>query len=236
MVKKHGDSPDRPRRFYKLAAVDGLGVTLDGRSLKTPGGAALLLPTPAAAAIVAGEWQAQVDYIDYATMPATRHAYTAIDRVASARPEVAKEVARYAGSDLLCYLATEPATLVERQRSTWGEILDWALADMELEFIRTHGISHTPQPAATLERIEALALAMDDFRLSALAYSGALFGSTILALAVERGRLTAEAAYELSRLDEAFQEEQWGIDEEAAERTAGLRHEAALLERWIRAL
>lgn len=236
MVKKHGDSPDRPRRFYKQAKAEGLGVLLDGRALKTPGGAALVLPTEAAAGLVAGEWEAQVDFIDYATMPATRHAYTAIDRVAAARAEVAREAARYAGSDLLCYMATEPAVLVDRQLKAWGEILDWALADLDLEFIRTHGVSHTPQPASTLERVEALALEMDDFRLSALAFAGALYGSTILALAVERGRLTGEEAYELSRLDEAFQEEQWGVDEEAAERTAGLRAEAAMLERWIRAL
>jgi chaperone required for assembly of F1-ATPase len=236
MAKKHGDSRERPRKFYKLAAVDGLGITLDGRTLKTPGGAVLTLPTAEAAAMVAEEWSAQVDFIDFSTMPATRHSYTAIDRIGGARVEVAKEVARYAGSDLLCYLATEPTALMERQTKAWGEILDWALADMDLEFIRTHGISYTVQPAATLARIEVMALDMDDFRLSAVAFAGALFGSTILALAVERGRLTGEAAYELSRLDEAYQEEQWGIDEEAAERTAGLRAEAALLERWIRAL
>ena len=43
-------------------------------------------------------------------------------------------------------------------------------------------------------------------------------------------------ALELSRVDEIFQEAQWGVDAEAAERTARLRVEAAMLDRWFRGL
>ena len=81
-----------------------------------------------------------------------------------------------------------------------------------------------------------IAASLDDFHLSALAFGAALFGSAILALALLKGRLTGEEAYELSRLDEAFQEEQWGVDEEAAARTAGQRAEAGMLGAWLRSL
>jgi len=234
------DLLQRIKRFYNAVAItegaDGFGIQLDGRPLKTPGKAAFVVPKRAAAELIASEWDAQSDYITFPEMPATRHAFTAIDRVAVTRLEVAAEVGRYAGSDLLCYFAEDPQSLVARQEAKWVPILDWALETHGLSFVRTTGISHQAQPAETLGRIETLALELDDFRLAGLAFGGALFGSAILALAVERGHLSGEEAYELSRLDEAFQEEQWGVDAEAAERTARQRSEAILLERWFNAL
>ena len=234
------DALQRIKRFYKAVAVEprdgGFGVTLDGRPLRTPGAAPLIAPTEAAARMIADEWAAQVDYIVFPDMAATRHAFTAIDRVSEKRMEVAQEAARYAGSDLLCYFAEAPPSLVARQERDWAPILNWAEEELGLVFIRTVGISPQPQPPQTILRVEALALDLDDFRLAAVAFAGALFGSTILALAVERGRLTGEEAYDLSRLDEAFQEEQWGVDEEAADRTARQRTEAATLDRWFAAL
>lgn len=230
------DALQRIKRFYKQAAPSGTAVLLDGRQPKTPGGAALILPTEAAAALVAGEWEAQSDWVDFAAMPATRHAFTAIDRVANARAETAAELARFAGSDLLCYFAQEPRALVQRQREQWGPILDWAEDELGLLFVRAEGVMFQAQPPETLHKVEAMAGELDDFQLAGLAWAGALFGSTILALALLRGRLSAEGAFELSRLDEVFQNEQWGEDEEAAERTAQMRVEAALLERWFAAL
>ena len=79
-------------------------------------------------------------------------------------------------------------------------------------------------------------MGVDDFTLAGLAFGVSLFGSAILTLALQRGWLTGEQAYALSLVDEAFQEEQWGVDEEAAERTARLYGEAAMLDRWFRSL
>jgi chaperone required for assembly of F1-ATPase len=236
MVRKHGDSPGRARRFYKQATAQAREVHLDGRVLRTPGRAILALPTDAAAVMVAAEWSAQVEVIDFSTMPATRHAYTAIDRVSAARNEVIQEIARYAGSDLLCYFAEAPQALVQRQAEQWSPLLNWAEETLGLAFLPTEGVSPQPQPPETIAQVEVLAAQLDDFRLSAVAFGAALFGSAILSLALERGRLTGEQAFDLSRLDEAFQEEQWGIDEEAAERTANQRAEALMLDQWLKSL
>lgn len=234
------DAVKRIRRFYKTAEIapleTGYGVHLDGRAVKTPAKAVLNLPTQAAAELVAAEWEAQGEHIDFARMPATRHAFTAIDRVSITRAEVAKEIARYAAADLLCYFADQPARLVARQLEAWGPVLDWALTQEGLIFVRATGISYQAQPPETLTRVEAAALALDDFHLAALAFAGALFGSTVLALAVLRGRLTTTEAFDLARLDEIFQEEQWGRDEEAAARTANQRAEAVALGAWLEAL
>ncbi|HYG27850.1 MAG TPA: ATP12 family protein [Caulobacteraceae bacterium] len=229
-----------PRRFYKAVEVaqanGAFEVRLDGRTPKSPAGKPLALPTRALADMVAAEWAGQGDHIVMARMIATRLAWTAIDRVGEAHAEVAAEVARYAGSDALCYVAEEPLELVERQARAWQPLLGWARAELGVELHAVEGVIHRPQPPRSLARIEALAGELDDFTLAALAYATALFGSAVLGLAVQRGRLPGEEAFALSRLDESFQEERWGVDAEAAERTERLTGEALMLDRWFAAL
>jgi chaperone required for assembly of F1-ATPase len=231
---------ERPKRFYKTVdtaqVATGFGVRLDGRAPKTPQGRPLVLPTQAAAELLASEWAGQREEIVMGDMPATRLAFTAIDAVAEARDATAAEVARYAGSDLLCYFAQSPANLVQRQLVQWGPVLDWARDELGLTFERTVGVVHKPQPPATVDAVKALAERLDDFALAGLAHAAGLYGSAILAFALERDKLDGEAAFDLSRLDEAYQEEGWGVDAEAAERTARLRREAVMLEAWFQAL
>jgi chaperone required for assembly of F1-ATPase len=214
----------------------GFTVMLDGRTLRGPKGAQTVLPNAALAELVAGEWAGQGEHLQLAAMHATRLANTAIEAVSQARDSTAQQIADYAASDLLCYRATEPAGLVARQQERWDPILGAAEAELGLRFTPVSGIIHQPQPVQTLERVKALALELDDFGLAGLAFGVPLFGSAVLSLAVQRGRLSGETAYDLSRLDEAWQEEKWGIDDEAAERTARLRGEAAMLDRWFAAL
>lgn len=234
------DTVQLMRRFYKDVSVapadGGFAVLLDGRTPRSPAGVPLVAPTPDLAALLGEEWAAQEEHIQFAAMPATRLAFTALEKTAAARDAVAEEIARYAGSDVLCYFAEHPAELHQRQAREWGPVLDWAEQALGLRLERAAGIVHRPQPPETLARVRDLAAAGDDFSLSGLAHATALLGSAILALAVQRGRLDGEGAYELSRLDEAFQEERWGVDDEAAQRTGALRAEAALMGRWFRAL
>lgn len=232
---------EKPRRFYKAVTVaeaegGGFSILLDSRRVRTPKGAQLALPTCAAAEQVAEEWAGQGEVMEMAVMHATRLANTALEAVSQAREATADQIADYAGSDLLCYFAEEPAGLLRRQQEAWIPILERAHEELGLTFVRARGIVHQAQPDETLARVKALALELDDFNLAALAFGTSLFGSAVLALALHRGWLTGEEAYDLSRVDETWQEEKWGIDEEAAERTARLRGEAAMLERWFKGL
>jgi len=231
---------EKPRRFYKVVEVaeaeGGFVVLLDGRGLRTPGGSRLVAPRRALAELIAAEWTAQVATIELAQMHATRLANTAIDSIAGAREATADQIVRYAGADLLLYFAEEPEALVRRQTELWGPLLDRAEREARLSFVRASGIVHQAQPQESLDELRRIALEHDDFALAGLAFAAALFGSAVLALGVRRGWLTGVQAFELSRLDEAWQEERWGVDEEAAERTARLRTEADMLERWFRAL
>ncbi|MFI4964879.1 MAG: ATP12 family chaperone protein [Caulobacterales bacterium] len=237
MAQRFHEPGDKPRRFYGAVSVaqmnGGFTVTLDGRRLRGPKGGEVILPTSALADQVAEEWRGQGEELDLAAMHVTRLANTAIESVPHAREATAQAIADYAASDLLCYFATAPAGLLERQERLWGPVLDRAEAEAGLRFVRAAGIVHQPQPTETVAGVKAIALALDDFGLTGLAFGAALFGSAVLAIALQRGWLSGEAAFDLSRLDEAWQEEAWGIDAEAADRTTRLRGEAVMLERWF---
>jgi chaperone required for assembly of F1-ATPase len=181
------------RRFYKAVTVEavpgGFAVKLDGRSPKSPGGLPMILPTQALAELIAGEWGGQGEFILLGAMPATRLAFTAIERTAGVRVGLAAEVARFAGSDALCYFADAPVELIARQHAAWGPLLDWAESALAIPLVRAEGIIHRAQPPESIARVKSLALDLDDFNLIALTHATALFGSAVLALALQRGRL-----------------------------------------------
>lgn len=240
MAKGFKEAGEKPRRFYKQVTVGpaegGFAVMLDNRNLRTPKAALMVLPTRALADLVAEEWAAQGDHIELALMHATRLANTALDAIPAARDGTAEQIAQYAGSDLLCYYAQDPAVLLERQVRHWEPVLERAEHEFDVAFVRAAGIVHQSQPEQTLAKVKAMALALDDFGLAGVAFGTALFGSAVLAFGLSRGWMTGVQALELSRLDEIFQEEKWGIDDEAAERTARHMVEAQMLERWFKAL
>ena len=234
------DAAEPPRRFYKSVHVvegeGGFSIRLDERGLRTPARSVLVMPTQALARLLAAEWEAQGERIAMASMPATRLAFTAADRVRAARAEVCAEIARYGGSDVLCYFAEAPRRLEERQIQAWVPLLEWADEALGLHLVRTVGIAHVTQPRETLERVAALAGELDDFALAGLGHATALFGSAVLALALQRDKLGGALALDLSRLDEIYQAEVWGADAEAALRVESMTAEALMLEAWFGAL
>jgi chaperone required for assembly of F1-ATPase len=240
MRKGFHEPVEKPRRFYKsveAAETDGgYTVLLDARTVRTPGGVRMLLPTRELAALIAADWAAQTDVIEFAEMHATRLANTAIDSVSKARGATADEVANFAGSDLLLYFAEEPEALVHRQLERWGPLLDRADREARLSFVRASGVIHQAQPQETLDEVRRIALGLDDFGLAGLAFGAPLFGSAVLAIGLMRGWLDSAQAFELSRLDEIWQQERWGVDAEAAERAERLAVEADMLGRWFGAL
>lgn len=204
--------------------------------MRTPRGRSLTLPTAGLAALVTEEWTAQGERIDFAAMAATRLAYTAIDAVAETRSAVAEGFSRWAESDAICYFAEGPGTLVARQEAVWTPLLSWARDELGLPLHPTRGVMHRAQPPQSVERACALAMACDDFALAGLSFAAGLYGSAILALALARGLLSGEAAFEASRIDEAFQNARWGVDAEAAKTAAALSADSRMLQRWFEAL
>jgi chaperone required for assembly of F1-ATPase len=229
------------RRFYKEAKAGeetggAFPVLLDGRRARTARGSVLALPTRALAELVAGEWNAQGPSIEPTDMPATRLASQVLDGGEEARAVQMKTLEHYGASDLVCYFADSPRALVERQARSWCSLLDWAKSEIGLDFVRATGVIHQEQPSQTLARLAELAQSAGAFDLAGLAFGAGLFGSAVISLALRAGRLDAAGAIDAARLDEIFQEEQWGVDAEARERAEAMAAEARLLELWFRAL
>ena len=230
---RHGREPalNRPKRFYVAAEVEERGglfvLLLDGRPARTPAKRSLALPSRASAEKLAAELNAQVDTIDPTRMPLTRIANSAIDGVADQMTAVAAEVRTYLTSDLVVYRAAAPAPLVAAEADAWDPVLDWVRDTFGVRFILAEGLAFVHQPASTLS---TLGTVLDGivgtgpaapFRLAATHVMTTLTGSALLALAVMRGRLSADAAWSAAHVDELFQESQWGIDAEALARREG---------------
>lgn len=217
------------KRFWKAAEValeaDGYTVTLDGRGIRTPAKARLVVPTEALAQAIAAEWQAQDAKVNPATMPFTRMTNSALDKVAPQHAEVAGMLADYGDSDLLCYRAQAPEALVERQRAAWDPLLDWAEEVYGARLAPVAGVMHRPQDADAVARLSREVHAQTAFQLAAFHDLVSMSGSLVIGLAVVRGARSAEEAWTLSRIDEHWQQEQWGADEEASEIAGAKRGE-----------
>ena len=216
-----GMSAWKTKRFWNEATArpigDGWGVWLDARQVRTPAKAALIVPTEALAQGIAAEWQAQEGAIDPLKMPLTRAANAAIDKVAPQFEEVAGLIAAYGGSDLLCYRAEEPEALVARQAAGWDPLLGWSSDRFAAPLTQVRGVVPVEQPAESLASLSREVMAMTPFELTALHEFASITGSLVLGLAIHHGRLSPDEAWALSRIDEDWQAELWGADDEATE-------------------
>ena len=211
------------KRFWSsaeaAAEADGWRILLDGKPLRVPGGGPLRVPTGRLAEAVAAEWGGSLgDEVGAGDLPLTSLANTAQERVAGQREAIALELARYGETDLLCYRATAPRALVERQHAAWQPWLDWAAEALGARLLATAGIAHLPQDPAALAAIAGAVSRQDIPGLTALGVLVPALGSVVLALAVLQGALDAGTAHRLSILDELYQAEFWRDDAEALER------------------
>jgi chaperone required for assembly of F1-ATPase len=182
---------------------------------------------------VAAEWEAQQSEIRRKAMPLTRLAGATIDRSAGQRDAVVRQVAHYAGTDLVCYRATHPPALAARQQAVWQPLIDWAVERYNAPLTVTTGVIPANQPAASLAAFTMVVAGHDDFSLTALHTATAACGSLVIALALLEGRLDAGEAFAASQLDESFQIGAWGEDKEQAEWRAALAADIAASARFI---
>lgn len=225
------------KRFYKQAEAvpldpDGYGVALDGRRVRTPAGRPLALPSRALAAAVADEWAGQGERVEPRTMAMMTLSATALDRVAPRAGEVAAEIARYGETDLLCYRDAAGGELAQRQNAAWQPVLDWLAATHGAKLRAVAGVMPASQETGALEALQRAVDAHEPFRLTALHAAVAGTGSAALGMALLGGRLNACQAWRCARLDDEWQAERWGEEEDARKRGAALRDELAAVERF----
>lgn len=227
------------KRFYKETAVEpeegGFRVLLDGKPMRTPAKSILVVPTRPLAEAIAAEWSGVPDKaeINAAHLPLTRLAATGLDRVVPRREEIIADTAKYAGSDLLCYRASTPASLVKLQHDSWQPLLDWAADRYGARFTVAEGIAFVDQPEESLRRVRDAVATHADLALSALYNLTHTAGSVIIALAVAEGRLSAEGAFAAAQVDELYQIERWGDDPLALKHREGVAKDIGASARFL---
>ena len=225
------------KRFWTSGAAvkieGGFGVNLDGRPIKTPAKSALVVPTQALAEAILAEWLAQEKLIRPETMPFTRMANSAIDKVLVQFKEVADFVAAYGASDLLCYRATHPQELINRQAEAWDPVLKWTQRRFNAPLAVQSGVMPLQQDLVSVEKLRAVVHSFGHFEIAALHDLVAISGSLILALAVMESNLSVADIWEGSRIDETWQNEQWGADDEAIAAETVRREDLFLAARFL---
>lgn len=242
MTGARAEAKARPRRFYKtvtLAAPDEAGfraVLLDERNARTANGATLRAPTAALGDLIAEEWAGQGETLAPETMRLTQLAAAALEMSTETRARLIDEIAAYAETDLTAHLADEPMALAERQEAAWAPLRDWAAARFGVALVPVAGVIAQPQPPQSLAAARKALETLNVFQLAGAAYATQLLGSIVLGLAVLEARLDADAACAAALIDEAFQQERWGVVDEARERESRLRADVSACAQFLGAL
>ena len=225
------------RRFWdKVRIVEnegGYSITLDDQPLRTPGKRILVVPNHALAEALSTEWNCQNDTVEPSRIPLTRHANSTIDSGVLRRLEVIEDVVRYGATDLVCYRATDPAELIERQVTGWNPLVDWIASKCEIRLEIVSSILPVPQSQATMDGFRNAVSMFDDFPLTGLHAATAACGSLVIALGLAHGQLIAEEAWSLSQLEETYQRERWGQDADAINRRARLLTDIEVASRFM---
>ncbi|MFT5182481.1 MAG: chaperone required for assembly of F1-ATPase [Alphaproteobacteria bacterium] len=227
------------KRFYKTVSVEAheaasaFAVMLDQKPVQTPARNPLQVPSTPLAQAIADEWDAQGDEIAVDRMPLTQVAATALDRVAADAAAYARSIAAYGETDLVCYRAASPDVLVARQTEIWQPLVDWVAETFSTPLTITTGVAPIAQPSKTLTAFHDVVSAHTVFEMAALGLATTASGSLVIALALSQGRIDADAAFEAGCLDETWQVEKWGADEEAEVSRQNARTDLNTAERFF---
>jgi chaperone required for assembly of F1-ATPase len=229
------------KRFWETAAVEwtdqGHRILLDGKPMRLPSGAPLVVRSARLARAIAQEWQdaggGKGGEMSFQDTPLTRLAGTALERIAPDRAPTIDAIARYGETDLLCYRAETPAKLVQRQRQQWQKWLDWAALRYDAPLRVATGVGYVKQHHDSVAALRRAVAALDVDVLAGLGIAVPALGSLVLGLALATGEIDAETAFRLGALDELFQAEQWGDDYEAVDRRKRLLADVVLAARYI---
>lgn len=228
------------KRFYEHAGVmeqdSSFLVVLDGRVVKTPAGSNLGSPTMALTKAMSGEWETQSVEIKPETMSLCKLAATAIDRLNKKRDEVIGITLKIAETDLLCYRVSEPEDLVALQNRAWNPELEWAMDELDVILKVTVGLIPVNQPEKSLLNLRNKLMSLTDFQLMGVTNAASVAGSLILALSMFYGRIDAQVMFEKSILEEKYQVERWGKDNEAMLKQEFLREDIKNSSRFLNLL
>lgn len=212
------------KRFWKDVTVEpaegGWQVALDGRRVRTQGGQPQVVQSRALAELLAAEWSAQGEEIDPAAFAHRDMADYAIDMVASGEEDIVAKLIGFLDTDTLCYRADPDEPLYRRQQNVWDPLLAALEEDADVRIERVSGILHRPQPPETVAALRRQLEALDPFTIAAVFSLTSLAASLVVGLSALEDGADPVGLWDAANLEEDWQIENWGADDEAATRRA----------------
>jgi chaperone required for assembly of F1-ATPase len=223
------------KKYYESVSCrkidEGFAVFLDAAPARTALGLPVAAPTQALGEAIAQEWQAQGDVIRKETMPLTQLASMAVD-LSGHRGAMMADILAYGDTDLICYRAGDAPGLNEQQALKLDPVIGWVEERFGIALKITDGVMPVKQPPENRMKLMAAISDFDDWQLAALAAAVKALGSLVLALAFMEGHVNGETAFALSHLEEEYETNDWGKDEEKEKRLRHLKGEIEAVERF----
>ncbi len=156
----------------------------------------------------------------------------AVEDVRLHREGIISRLVQFSETDLLLFWGTDQE-LVSRQEKVWSPIIRWANEVIHAEFKHTNMLDIPEGSKESAYQLKVFLESLSDKELAAF-YSAALnMKSVLLAMAMVKGKITAEEAFQAAFLDELWQNEKWGSDEVAVKRREVIKKELSDIEAFL---
>lgn len=225
------------KKFYEQVGVVHSGdgtwqVTLDDRPIRTVKGAPQAVPTEALAKLLAAEWEIEGEKLDPKAFVHRDMADYAIDVIAADPQARIVKLLDFAETDTLLYRADPDEAFHAHQHQFWEPLVTAFEAREGIALTRVSGIVHRAQPRESIAALEKRIAALDPFALAALEALASLAASLTVGLSAldAESQEDAVALWRAACLEEEWQAEQWGRDEEAEQRRSD--RQARFVKAW----
>ena len=200
-------------------------ILLDDKKLKTPLKNELVLSNYLIAKEVLKEWDQSSDIIKTDDLVFYGLLSTAIDRVREEKNSYINDIINFIDTDLICYRADNPIDLVSFQNKHWDPVIMLIEKYINNNVSVFKGVMPSQQNSKVHHKIKKLVVELNDVQISVLHRITNLIGSVFLALCILKKDLSNKQAFELSFLDELWQAENWGYEEDASAKRKRIRTE-----------
>ncbi|KAJ1945273.1 chaperone, partial [Linderina pennispora] len=185
----------------------------------TPDGTSVRLPPThdILAALVAGEWESQREFLGAHALPLTSLVCRSIDGLgdANVRGEVILKLLKYLHTDSACLHEEFPQALVELQEKHYRPVIDWAAKHYGIGINVTANLFTLRQEKHAEEVLQKVVAGFSPLKLAAFEKAVMTAKSFLIALALVEQRISPEQAAMAAQVEASAQTQLWGELENA---------------------
>ena len=209
----------------KEKSINSYEILLDNNILKTPLKNELIIPNAKIAEEIYKEWNQETNFLNTDNMVFYGIISTSIDKIFDNRKQYVDDVLDFVNTDLICYRADKPIDLVQWQSKNWDPIISKVEKYINYKINIFKGIMPVRQDKQIHLKITTFLTEFSDLEIAVLHRITNITGSIFLTLCILKNDKIKKNAFELSYLDELWQAEKWGYEEEASKNRENINNE-----------